>query len=57
LRWISWRTKDDCQPLGKLDGIYGKIFTKLELFILEKGRLRDDCESLEVCGTSAMSRK
>lgn len=37
--------------------IYGKIFTKRGLFTLEKGRLRGDRESLQVCGTSAMSRK
>lgn len=35
----SWRTNDNCQLLSKLNMIYGKIFTKLGLFTLEKGGL------------------
>lgn len=49
LRWISWRTNNNCQLLWKLDMICGKIFTKLGLFALEKGRLRGDSESSSVC--------
>lgn len=49
-------TDDTSQLLGKFEMVYGKIFTVLGLFILEKGRPRDVHGSLSVCGTS-MSRK
>lgn len=40
-------TDDNSQLLWKFDMVYGKIFTTLQLFILEKGRLRDIHVSLQ----------